>query len=339
MGVLDSMKNINFKKLIPGLTSTVIVVALAVSTLTTFATNVDLEAFVTHEDFETKYNEIKYRINEIDKDLERTYKFVCTNVRTYSGGTYTTGTGYRAPFNFWNAWYQYHWGNWTGVDLSDPKALRFGSAGGINSYAGHANTQKLVYEVPLSLCKVREGTEFYPHSTVKYELTRNWANVANSTPVSSLNLEVIMGPFKKLPRISTTGSTLTTGYLLEMPYPVSRYGITGTAFYYAQNSETQPTSWTSDTGRTVCDSTFRGYQNYSQFDRITAEEIEANPYDKYTKLKQTQRIYFSTVPAVNFSTLNDNIWLRMVYTATNTMSVDRGLNTDFLTITTWNTGK
>ena len=48
---MKNFSNINFKKIIPGLISIVIVVGMFAQT---FATNIDLNAFVTNDEFETK---------------------------------------------------------------------------------------------------------------------------------------------------------------------------------------------------------------------------------------------------------------------------------------------
>ena len=76
------IKNINLKNLVPGIISLMLIAGMAASTL---ATNIDLEAFVRRDDFLAKYNELDWRVDDIEKSLDRLYKFTCTNVKTFGG--------------------------------------------------------------------------------------------------------------------------------------------------------------------------------------------------------------------------------------------------------------
>ena len=80
------MNKINFKKIAPGIISVVIIAGMAIQS---FATNVDMAAFVKKDTYMTKYYELDFRIDDIEKSLARTYRFVCTNLKSY-GGTANT---------------------------------------------------------------------------------------------------------------------------------------------------------------------------------------------------------------------------------------------------------
>ena len=62
------MKNISMKKLISGTISLVIIAGMA---LATFATNLDLEAFVKADDYEFTFHELDFLIDDLDAELER----------------------------------------------------------------------------------------------------------------------------------------------------------------------------------------------------------------------------------------------------------------------------
>ncbi len=325
------MKNINFKKLIPGIISLMIILGMAAQS---FATNVDLSAFVPKEEFDAKYYELNYRIKNIEDDIERTYKFVCTNVKTFAGTPNTANAGARNPFNAWNTNSAYHWMNFPIADFSDPKALRFNSGGMINLYGSHYKVSKFEYEIPATLCMWRDGIELGKECKIKVDASRTWGSATSpATNVTDVTVNVIFGPFKKFPNITTAGTQISQGYVCDIPALPFKYTANGTAFYYAYGTETEPTTWTSDTGRLYINTANPGNTLYSKFPRKTAEYLKdhANSNDA---AYINQMVHFNTAPAADFST-RTNLWLKYTYQVSS-MAMDRGFNLDSLKMTTWN---
>lgn len=325
------MKNINFKKLIPCIISLFVILGMAAQS---FATDVDLSAFVPKEEFDAKYYELNYRVKNIEDDIERTYKFVCTNVKTFAGTPFTALAGARNPFNAWNTNSVYHWMNFPIVDFSDPKALRFNSGGMINLYGSHYKVSNFEYEIPATLCKWRDGIELGKECKVKFDVSRTWGSgTGPATNVTDVTVNITLGPFKKFPKITTAGSAISQGYVCDIPAVPCKNTANGTAFYYAYGTETEPTSWTSDTGRLYMNTANSGNTNYSKFPTKNAEYLREHAYSK-DALYLNQMIHFNTVPAADFST-RTNLWLKYTYQSSS-MGVDRGLNLDFLKMTNWN---
>ena len=68
------MNKPSFKKFLPGLVSVIIIAGMAVQS---FATNIDLAAFVNKDKYMTKYYELEWRIKDIEKRLDRKFACLC----------------------------------------------------------------------------------------------------------------------------------------------------------------------------------------------------------------------------------------------------------------------
>ena len=101
------MKKINFKNLIPGLISIVVIAGMAFQSL---ATNIDLAAFVPKDIYMEKYYDLEFRARDIQNSIERTYKFVCTNVKTF-GGYEVSHSLSKTMFDGNSSSHTYHWWN------------------------------------------------------------------------------------------------------------------------------------------------------------------------------------------------------------------------------------
>ena len=335
---MKNFSNINFKKIIPGLISIVIVVGMFAQTFATNLDGIDLNAFVTNDEFETKYNELVFRTEDVEKSLERLYKFTCTNVKTYGGINPDYALEkiifYQVNGNKSNT---YPFNTYFGLDLNQDKYMRL-----IRSFPGtfadltRRKTHTFVYEVPASLCNWREGVELKPNTMVRITATRDTEGLYNYQTAYTM----IMGPFKKFPHIATTGQTKATGLVCELPNLPLYSAPSPTGFAYAYGKETEPTSWTTGTGVMGLSNSTRGSANYSWFPRRTDPE----GIKKYAYTQQgtgtVQLLYVSTVHT-NLSSY-ENVWLKYTYTYTNgsdSEGFDRYMAMDSFNLTTWNTGK
>ena len=333
------IKNINLKNLVPGIISLMLIAGMAASTL---ATNIDLEAFVRRDDFLAKYNELDWRVDDIEKSLDRLYKFTCTNVKTFGGisqGGYPTNYYPPAfPQGSFNS--SYPEDNYIVAFFDDPKYLRvnkkysltYGGTGTGGTYKTHSAVFKR--DFPATMCKWKEGIELYPETKVYMTLTNN---VPDASSVSTV-VELVMGPFKKFPNYTAGGSTVTTGYICELPVGLVDNSISGTTtFYYQYGTKTYPTSWQykSDTSTYLQGGQTSGTVDNSKFPVITSDDIVNWGYSFRNKRMHT-KWYFQSATAPNLSSY-DNVWLRYYYSASHSFPTWVSMG-DF-ELTTWNTGK
>lgn len=323
--------NINIKKLFPGIISLCIVAGMAFSTL---ATNIDLEAFVEKEDYLSKYYELDYKIDDIDNELERLYKFVCTNVRTYNGGYYNNNYGGRSPFYFANTNVDYHWGMRPIADLSEEKYLRFAVGGVINAFGNHGKTDVWEYEVPATLCSWRPGIELAPNSKVSVIARRTWANSTSySSHVSNSQIEIIMGPFKKFPKITAGGSAKTNGLIGCMPLFL-KTSLSLSSIYYAYGTTEKPTSWSSTTQTNEVNTAWKG-SNTSFSDPVDYTEFTTDPYRKNNSIYENNFYFTGTSTTADFSNL-ENLWFRLYYSYNGNSGIVSAAILDNYVLTSWN---
>ncbi len=317
--------NIN-KKMITSIVSIVIVAGMA---LQSFATNIDLEAFVNKEEYMSKYYEIDWRIDEIDAELERLYKFTCTNVASYGG---TGDNTYRSdqPFYMRNVTQTYPWYPNPIVDTSTEGYLRVNFQDMIHKYGAHGKYDVFEREVPASLCKWRTGFELYPNTTIKMKVTRNLANTTSASPTKGMSAEMIMGPFKKVPYITQTsyaGALMTTDQFF-WHYQTS-YNM-----YYAYGTDKAPTTWSTQMGSNIYLSNMSLGNNKP--DNFPAElryevDIENSKY-KYDKASNVAFMYCSSAMTTDLRS-RDKVWLRAYASWTGELT---DLTLADLTCTTWN---
>lgn len=333
------------KKIVPGIISMLIILGMAVAS---FATNVDMEAFVTMEDHMTQFNEVEWRINDLDAELERLYKFTCTNVKTF-GGSGGAADSYilnasEILYGYRNQTATYHWYANPIVDLSEEGYLRFNTHDQINGFSGHGSTTKWEFEVPATLCKWADGIEPAPNCKFKYKISMVWPNTtARSTAISTVIVETIMGPFKKFKKYTTGGTSKNNGLILETDRvfnPGSRTTPVG-GMYYAYDTTEEPTSWT----RTDATGTYtvgsiqrKGAAADGLYPERTIAEMEANPYDKLVAQRVSNRVYMSGIPTTDFSKYT-NFWIRTYETVNG--STDMAMRASMMnsTITSWNHNK
>ena len=325
------MRTINFKKLLPGLISFMIIAGMAIQS---FATNIDLEAFVKKDEYMTKYYDIEWAIKDIDNELEKTYKFVCTNVRTFGGSRWSTAMNKYAFYTNYDGTGQEEKMYTYKVDLSQDKYLRLGQMDFITYstylYNNNKETHTLVYELPGTLVSWRDGIEPAPNCTIKYEFTMRGRDL------NSQDMTVTIGPLKKMPYISSTGSALTAGFLCQIPESIITTGWTFDNFYYAVGSETLPTSWTSHSGRLYNSTVDKGNATYSRLRRRTEEDLTS--VYRRDVAEYTNNLYF-TVVGPNLSSY-ENIWLRATHlNKSGYSSFIASADVSTMKLTTWNTNK
>ena len=335
------MKKINYKKIIPGFISLLIVAGMAFQS---FATNVDLDAFIDIESHTTKFYELEWRINEIDKKLERMYKFVCTNVRSFAGNghrpfslgphIFYDGTiGNTNPFT-----------NYPLVDLTEQKYLKFNTQVMLINYGSIGKTVNAEYEIPASLCKWRNGIEVKPETKVKVRATYmvpGYGIGSTASPGATVSTEWILGPFKKFPHITSTGSDNGFIFASDRLQPVQST-FSNSEVQYARGTVKQPTSWTSLSSGAVYlgAETEKGFTRAGQtvYEKVTAAEFEEYAYEDEIKSRDFMtHTYVSTVFGTNLSSY-ENVWLRFYRTQSSTYGWDASLSTAY-TITNWNNNK
>lgn len=327
------MNKLNIKKLMPGIVSIIIIVGMAVQS---FATNVDMAAFVKKDKYMTKYYELDWRIDEVEQTLERLYKFTCTNVKSFGGTTNHAQEDFL--FNINVTAQTYHWYGYPVVDISEEGYLKVAPNDSINFFSGHSKTDSFVREVPASFLRWRDGVELYPNTKVKTVISRTSVNGGAYGTVPTYSVEVIMGPFKKFPHITTTG---TGGTIFVGDGFFSTIRGVNYSMYYRYNTDTEPTSWTSmSTGVLSFSAADRGNTNLptSLQEKITMEDIEDVSYSgDYRKAMVTPCYAFpNAVFGVNVSSY-DKLWLRSY--GTTTLTNPSGLDIKNLTLTTWNNNK
>lgn len=328
------MKNINLKKTLTGVASLIIIAGMAIQS---FATNVDMAAFVKKDAYMTKYYELDWRIDDIEKKLERMYKFVCTNVRTYAGGT-SDQYYVNNMTNLTSGDRTYQWRANAVPEFSEEGYLRVNTVDTLNTFA-HGKTDRFTLEVPAPRVIWRKGIEVYPETKVKFDMTRIWPNTTSINATYGLAITMTMGPFKKFPHISSTG-TSSGGifYIKEFnPYLFS----SGGTLQYRSGSRTLPTSWNSMSGVIVATNaqtrTNSGQDTFPDLDlHPSIEDFSNNIYSMgkgYSPL--STEIYVNTVFGVNLST-HEDIWIK--YTCSYDGSYT-GLDLGDFTLTTWNNNK
>ena len=334
------MNKLSFKKFLPGLVSVIIIAGMAAST---FATNIDLAAFVNMDKYLTKYYELDWRIKDIEKSLDRLYKFTCKNVVSFKG-TYTSENAPGTPFyqNSNGTAYLQHTGYVAFLD--DPKALRLGTRNNLTyygaqgaasgSYKFHTNT--FVREIPASVCKWNQGIELLPNTKITVTHTDYVNSAANDTYTTT----IIMGPFKKVPKF-TGGSSQTTGYICELPFCLTTTTHNWTnAMSYNYNTETQPTSWTS-IGSDVQSYTYGYYKSgwsSSQYPALTAADFENGDVALGKKSLAHTMFYFAGGNIADLSS-RTNVWLRLYYSGSGQSGPATWLSMDEVNLTSWNNNK
>ena len=332
------MKNNNLKKFLPGLVSIVIIAGMAIQS---FATNVDMAAFVKKDKYMTKYYELDWRIDDIERSLEKLYKYVCTNVKTF-GGSYSSGLNIEDTVTTYtlNAGQTYNWYSCPVVDLSEEGYLRFNYMDAINAFGNHSKTDRYEFEIPASLLKWRNDIELYPNTKIKYITTRTVPNTTSAGATISWNMEFIMGPFKKIPRM--TGTSYDAALASSNGYFIGSPNWDFANVYYSYNKDTQPTSWTQMTGSQHLYLAQVDANNSSSYPAeikrgiITREEIEDASFSKgYRNIRDLMTVirpYNATW--VDLSSY-DKVWIR----ATGTGSGVNTFREAAFTLTTWNYNK
>lgn len=330
------MDRLNFKKLLPGIVSIIIIAGMAVQS---FATNVDMAAFVKKDKYMTKYYELDWRIDDIEQTLERLYKFTCTNVRSF-GGAYNHA---QEDYLFSQNSYQqtYHWSGSPVADLSEEGYLRVAPNDIIHWFGNHKKTDRFVKKVPASLLRWRDGVELYPNTTVRTVVTRTSPSGATASQRSTYTIELVMGPFKKFPHITTgAGSMASTIFVGDGFINSARnYRL---AVYYAYDKDTEPTSWTAmSTGELNFSAADVGNGNFpaSLQKKITMEDIEEVSYsgDYKKALVTPAHLYPITAFSTDLSNY-DKLWIRGYVNAGAVANME-GVDFKTLTITSWNYNK
>ena len=315
---MSIMNKLNFKKLVPCLVSIVIIAGMAAQS---FATGVDLSAFVDIDTYMTKYNEIDWRIEEIDKSLERMYKFTCTNVKTFAGILTRSDTLNNFPSVFYMGNYNstYPSENTLVAFFDDPKYLRvnkmwsltYGGTGAGGSFKNKTITLQRDY--PASMCQWKDG--IVPQPTAKIDFNITYGVTGYNTQAATL--EVVMGPFKKFPKYTSYGAGVTTGYICEIPEGIFNSSMSiANNLYYATNKETKPTSWTSvaNTAFAMNGNRQTGIAGESKYPEITSADIESWGYEVRPKRNIT-KIYFESAVFSPDLSASENVWIRFYYTS------------------------
>lgn len=327
------MKNISMKKLISGTISLVIIAGMA---LATFATNLDLEAFVNADDYEFTFHELDFLIDDLDTELERIYKFTCTNVKTFGGQVYNND--HTTMFYTRNTTATYGWYAQPVADFSEEGYLRVNFADAINDFTGHGKTDKWEFKLPANLVKWNDGVEPAPNCFLKSELSRTWPNVAGTKSVgaSSVTMTVTMGPFKKFPNFTTAGAEKNQGLICGFDRILALSGNTPSAglLKYAYNQTEEPTSWSTDGAGRITIGNTRWKGQTSSFYKQTAADVEAGAYTKTGGLRE-QYIYMYTSPTTDFSQYT-NFWLSVTYTYAGNRGYEYSSGFDNYTLTSWN---
>ena len=315
--------NINKKKLITPIISFVILAGMAASTL---ATGVDLTAFVNKEKYMTKYYELNYKIDDITAELERLYKLTCSNVVSFGGSNYTTLFTGRI-FARRNYTQSYHWWSCPTIDTMEDKYLRFNFMDALQRMSS-PKADTMVKEVPAHLCKWRTGFELKPETKIKTKMTRTVGSGSGMGRAVPYTIEIIMGPFKKVPYVTTTGDAGALMSTQEFVFP----GWYNLNWYYAYGTEKEPTSWSSQLGGTLYTSTSTSDASFVRQELRYPIDMENKGY-KYDKNAQMTYLYVNSAMTTDISN-RTNVWLRCYYSYTGSDLAD--FTTNDYTITTWN---
>lgn len=321
------MNKINFKKIAPGIISVVIIAGMAIQS---FATNVDMAAFVKKDTYMTKYYELDFRIDDIEKSLARTYRFVCTNLKSYGGTANTYAFPPGVAFYTMNNANTYYWYVQPIADISEEKYLRFNYPTALFHFGNHRKTDEFVSEVPASLLKWRDGIELKPNTKVKTILTRTTPNGTSTGAAMAMTETVIMGPFKKFPQITGTGSG--GGFINVSLGRVLQSQSLNTASYQ-YGTETEPTSWISTTGNLYQTWVTLGNGPSGAYPEKDYSEYESIGYDNMYKANSAQYVrYFNAAFGANLSSY-ENVWLRFTFTSSSVYSFN---GVSEANLTTWN---
>lgn len=320
------MNKLNIKKFIPGLISVVIIAGMAIQS---FATNVDMAAFVKKDTYMTKYYELDFRIDDIEKYLARTYRYVCTNLRSYGGTALFYAYPGSIPFYTLNGANTYYWYVQPIADISEEKYLRFNYPHVLFQFGNHKKTDRFVSEVPASLFKWRDGIELQPNTKVKTTIQRTTPSGVTTSGNTNITETVIMGPFKKFPNISGTGST--SGFInASLGRVIQCTSLSSISYQYG--TETEPTSWGSTTGTLSQTWVTRGNGPSSSYPDQDYSVYENVGYDDMYKANSAQYIrYMSSALGVNLSSY-ENVWLKFTANATHYAYYGVGE----ANLTTWN---
>lgn len=333
---MKNLKNIKLNKLITFIISIAVVAGMAAST---FATNVDLEAFVRKDLYMSKFYELDFRIKDIDLSLDRLYKYTCTNLKSF-GGAGNHSRNINPFYNSYSTSPTYHWYVPPHADFSEEGYLRFNPSDAINAFGNHSKTDKFVRELPATLFTWKDGIETYPETTFTYTITRVWPNTTSSAQNATYTYEIVMGPFKKFPHITASSYAWNTTSICKTKYSFGLRGTDGTT-YYARNTKTKPTSWTSMSGGIIRYTTVgRGNQSWAQpefeDDPMTEQEMKDNAYKDSLKSDYVNTtFYFNNAPGTNLSGFKD-VWLRYSLTIT---GIEYWMDAAQMNLTTWNYNK
>ena len=253
------MNKLSFKKLIPGLVSVIIIIGMAAQS---FATNVDMAAFVPKDKYMTKYYELDWRIDQIENKLINLYQFTCTNVRTFAGVNLRNSTGvdlYR------NTAYTYNNGGtddttlirnyiYPTVILNKAGYLTVNTPAAINaSNTTRNHWQHYEKSIPASLCTWMDGIKPAENCMITAKYSTYYNGATYKSGITNIQNEIIMGPFKKFKYPAQVGTNYSYAWVV-LPY---QFGVPGktadlvnnpasspTSLQYAENSLTKPTTWT-----------------------------------------------------------------------------------------------
>jgi len=287
------MKNMNIKKLLSGFISLCIIMGMAALT---FATDIDMSAFITKDEYLTKYHEIEYRVDDIDDRLDRLYKFTCTNVRTFGGSVVSASPNvtYRAPrgasvFTSGYKTTQYKFYTALMASCDEEGYLVVNSPAQINYNVDRSNTVTLEKSYPASILKWRDGIEPAPTCEVKVKIDRRFDRNSTTAAYDSKiteDIEIVMGPFDKYPAPQSAGPEYNKGFICTLPDFILRHPgqqKSGNNYsdnmYYQIGTETEPTEWNSIT---------KGSSNLSVYAR---DRDSAYHTKSYTSSFATDRAY------------------------------------------------
>ena len=326
------------KKTILALVSLFLIAGMAAQS---FATNVDFSAFVTKDEYDAEYYALDWRIKDIDLELQRLYKFTCTNVVSFGGSNAEQSNVSPALFYKRNTTATYHWYANPIADLSEEGYLRFNTADQINQFGSHGKVDRYYLEIPAALCKWRDGIVPAPNCSIRVDLTRTWPNTtARGGDETGSTIEFVMGPFRKLPKFTSTGSTKTTGLFgqTDRLLTSSSYLNDTGRLYYAYGTETRPTSWTADSAGRMYIGTWGARGNDTQlYETRTISDIESNPYDKLNGVYR-DIMYWNVVPTTDFSQY-ENVWIRITTPTNTAINLVRYAAFMNFNLTSWNNNK
>lgn len=328
------MKSVNLKKTIPGFIGILIIAGMAIQS---FATNIDMAAFVNREKYLTKLHELEFRIDDIDKELDRLYKYTCTNIRTL-GGSYWAGNAsdfnylYNPSYGVTAATNYFQHGHM--LDISQDKYLRFNQVAILNCWGDLYNASKTLRKfegsIPASRCLWKEGIEPAPDAKVI------WRGTINGITNDSYTMEFVMGPFKKFPKITSPGTQTSQGLICEVPFAFWGETISSGTFSYAIGSKTEPTSWTTESSSKLdINNSTSAETNYSWMEPRT--DVDRNG-GFYKEAVQNRSQKFRIVTAA-FNALDgkENTWLRISFSGSQIFdSRTTRLHSSFVNLTNWN---